>query len=67
MVSLPLPDCDVNTLKHRLYEEFRIEIPVFRWQDRCFARISVQGYNTPEEAQLLLEALRKLLPEVASS
>ena len=61
MVSLPLPECDVMNIKNQLYDEFRIEIPVFRWKEHCIARISIQGYNTPADGQCLLEALKKLL------
>ena len=61
MVALPLPDCDVIEVKNRLYDEFQIEIPVFRWKDHCIARISIQGYNTPADGQSLISALKTLL------
>ena len=61
MVALPLPDCDVMEVKNRLYDEFQIEIPVFRWKDHCIARISIQGYNTPADGQSLISALKTLL------
>ena len=40
MSALPLPPCDLDALKRRLYDEYHIEIPVIRWNDRCFVRIS---------------------------
>lgn len=52
---------DVEKLKTQLYEESRIEIPVYRWNDQPLIRVSVQGYNTPEELDTLLIALEKLL------
>ena len=61
MVALPLPNCDVMEVKNRLYDEFQIEIPVFRWKDHCIARISIQGYNTPADGQNLISALKTLL------
>ena len=61
MVSLPLPECDVMNIKNRLYDEFRIEIPVSRWKEHCIARISIQGYNTNADGKCLIEALKKLL------
>ena len=61
MVALPLPNCDVMEVKNRLYDEFQIEIPVFRWKDHCIARISIQGYNTPADGQSLISALKTLL------
>jgi selenocysteine lyase/cysteine desulfurase len=39
---------------------------VFPWQDRQFIRISIQGYNTQEDVDALVEALKILLPQVAS-
>ena len=61
MIAIPLPECDVDNLKRRLYEEFNIEIPVFRWRGHCIVRISVQVYNTREEANCLVDALTKIL------
>lgn len=61
----PLPRSDLATLKLRLYEEYRIEVPLTEWQDRQFVRISVQGYNTQEDIHALVRALETLLPQVA--
>jgi isopenicillin-N epimerase len=58
----PLPaKIDVSVLKVRLYDEHKIEIPLIAWKDRKFARISIQGYNTPDDTDALIEALRVLL------
>ena len=61
MVAMPLPDCDTEALKLALYDKYRIEIPVFRWQDTCIARLSVQGYNSRPQMDLLIDALTELL------
>ncbi|MCR6673946.1 aminotransferase class V-fold PLP-dependent enzyme [Devosia ginsengisoli] len=61
MVAMPIPDCDVAALKLALYDRYRIEIPVFRWQDTCIVRLSVQGYNSRPQMDLLLDALTDLL------
>ncbi|MET3900709.1 isopenicillin-N epimerase [Devosia sp. UYZn731] len=61
MVAMPIPECDVEWLKIALLEQYSIEIPVFRWQDRCIARVSVQGYNSKGQMDLLIEALTDLL------
>ncbi|MBC8098189.1 MAG: aminotransferase class V-fold PLP-dependent enzyme, partial [Armatimonadetes bacterium] len=63
MCLLPLPDgIDPAALKTRLYDEYRIEIPVTHWfpvqgAPRHFVRASFQAYNTPTDADALLLAL----------
>ncbi len=64
MSALPLPPCNLNLLKQRLYDEFKIEIPVIQWNRRHFLRISIQGYNTATDVMQLMGALRALLPEL---
>ncbi len=61
LVSIPLPDCDVDELKNRLLSEYDIEIPVFRWADICIVRLSIQGYNTQQEADALVNAISEIL------
>lgn len=62
MALAPLPPgTDLDLLKARLYDEYRIEIPCIRWNDRPFIRVSIQGYNTREDLDALLEALEVLL------
>lgn len=63
----PLPASDLTMLKSRLYDEYKIEVPLVQWQDRHFVRISVQGYNTQEDVNALVDALKVLLPQVACS
>ena len=60
----PLPSCDIAMLKRRLYDEYKIEVPLTQWQDKQFIRISVQGYNSQQDMDALVGALSILLPEV---
>jgi len=61
MVTLPIPNqFPPDVLQKRLLDEFHIEIPVITWQSRPFVRLSVQGYNSPDEIQQLLIALQRL-------
>lgn len=64
MVTAPLPQCDGVRLAARLRDEYRVEIPVMRWQERDFIRVSAQGYTTRADIDALLAALAKLLPQV---
>jgi isopenicillin-N epimerase len=61
----PLPLSNVPVLKRRLYDEYKIEVPLIQWQDKQFVRISVQGYNSQEDIDALLNALKILLPQVS--
>ena len=58
MTSIPLPPCDPGELGRWLYDQHRIEIPVMAWNERPLMRLSVQGYNTQEDVDTLLGALR---------
>jgi isopenicillin-N epimerase len=61
----PLPAAtDLAQLKARLYNDFRVEVPVIEWEGQKFLRISVQAYNDQRDIDLLLTALRHLLPQV---
>ena len=48
-------------LKRRLYDEHRIEVPVYRWNGIPILRVSIQVYNTPDDVDHLAAALRALL------
>lgn len=61
----PLPMSDLPALKRRLYDEYRIEVPIVQWGNRQFIRISVQGYNNPDDIDKLVYALKALLPQVS--
>jgi isopenicillin-N epimerase len=47
-----------------LYDECKVEVPLIQWQDRKFVRISIQGYNAPEDVDALVNGLERFLPEV---
>jgi isopenicillin-N epimerase len=55
----------VRELYNRLWEDYRIEIPIVVWGDQTFVRPSIQVYNTPDDTARLLAALRELLPAFA--
>jgi isopenicillin-N epimerase len=61
MVSARLPEIDVQALSKHLYEEYRVEIPVIRWNDQTLIRVSIQGYNTRTDVDVLLGGLTTLL------
>jgi isopenicillin-N epimerase len=68
MAAAPLPPiADPAGFQARLYDEYRIEIPLIEWQQQPLIRISVQGYNSQADIDALLEALALLLPQVAAA
>ncbi|MBL8099965.1 MAG: aminotransferase class V-fold PLP-dependent enzyme [Anaerolineales bacterium] len=58
--SLPI-NTDVLSFKKKLYDDYRIEIPVLDWHGNKLIRLSVQGYNSRQDINRLLQALKKLL------
>jgi isopenicillin-N epimerase len=67
MAAAPLPPMrDLKAFKSRLLDDYRVEIPCIEWGDRQFIRVSVQGYNSQGDVDILLDSLAALLPgEVA--
>lgn len=62
MFTAPLPaDSDLVELKNRLYNEYRIEVPVHEWNGNKLIRVSVQGYNTRKDLETLRMALLRLV------
>ena len=63
MAAFPLPAVSAEAFQKRLFDEFRIEIPVIPWNGQALLRISIQGYNTQDDVDRLVTALRALLPQ----
>jgi isopenicillin-N epimerase len=63
MAAIQLPELDTKVLQRRLYGEFKVEVPVYIWNDKPFLRISVQGYNDKRDTDALIRGLEVLLPE----
>lgn len=58
----PLPDTiDINLLKVTLNDRYKIEIPTILWQGHNLIRSSFQIYNNSDDANALVDALRKNL------
>jgi len=66
MAVIPLPPIDkLASFNTGLYEKYRIQVPCIEWNGRQFLRISVQAYNSEEDLEALLTALRSELPAAA--
>ncbi len=64
MIALPLPPIkDPLVFKRRLYDEFRVEIPISSRGTQHYIRASYQAYNTPDDMERLLAAVENVLGE----
>jgi isopenicillin-N epimerase len=57
MAVLPAQVPDAAALQKRLFDQYRIEVPVMRQGERRFVRVSVFGYTTQSDIDSLLDAL----------
>jgi isopenicillin-N epimerase len=58
MVGIILPDKpDPLIIKNTLYEKYRIEVPVYSWNNLTILRVSVQTYNSWSDLEHLYDAL----------
>lgn len=64
MFSVCLPDeIDPKNLQLRLYQQYKIEVPVVKWKNDKLLRVSIQGYNDQADTQVLIHALKELLKQ----
>jgi len=63
MHTLPLPACDTREIQRILREDHQIEVPVVEWRRRPYIRVSVQGYNTRHDVELLVHAMTRMLQD----
>ena len=72
LASLPLPDdeelssvgfLDLPVLQQRLFDDYRIEVPVVPWPcaPKRLLRVSAQLYNDRRDFERLADALGELL------
>jgi hypothetical protein len=59
MVTLRVPEAAPKDLQERLYDKYRIEIPVFDRGDERFIRASFQGYNDAADFERLKSAIHE--------
>jgi len=67
MAAFRLPECDPKAVQRRLFEEFRIEVPVRAWNGRHLVRVSVAPYTEVWELERLADALAQVLESSLST
>lgn len=60
LFSIPIRTNEPEQLKARLFNEYKIEIPIMRHGDRVFMRYSVQAFNTQQDLDRLAEVVEEL-------
>jgi len=61
MIALPLSPGEARPLQQALWQRHRIEIPVIDWHGGRHVRVSCHLYNTTQQIDRLVDALRELL------
>jgi isopenicillin-N epimerase len=55
-----MPIAEIESMQQRLYSEFKVEVPLMRWNDQALLRVSCQVYNVPEDYQRLADVICEL-------
>ena len=63
MIAVPIPKVKEIQFQRKLYKNYKIEIPIIPWENKSFARISYQLYNTERDLEKLEYALKKLFKQ----
>lgn len=61
MALITVPAADAHDLQRRLRVDYGIEVPCTRHRDHVFVRVSVQGYTTDADLDVLESALLDIL------
>jgi isopenicillin-N epimerase len=61
MRALTVRTSDPLELTRRLYEEHRVEVPVYEWEDTTLLRVSIGPYNDEDDVRRLADAVRDTL------
>jgi isopenicillin-N epimerase len=61
MVACPLPVADPGAFKERLYNGYKVEVPMGSFNGQATVRVSCQGYTTENDLDRLYEGIKALL------
>ncbi len=60
MCSVPINVKDIQSYRNILIEKYKIEIPIFKWRDKSLIRLSFQAYNSQDDVDKLIEAIKDI-------
>jgi isopenicillin-N epimerase len=61
MRALTVRHPDPAELSRRLYDEYRVDVPVYEWEDSTLMRVSIGPYNDESDVERLAAAVRDTL------
>lgn len=59
MVAVPVRTSDPETLRQHLWAQHHIEVPITQHGGHCCVRVSVQAYNSQQDLDTLVQALKE--------
>ena len=60
MASIQLPDIDPRKIKNTLLKNYKIEIPIFQWENNNMLRFSFNAYNDEDDSNALIDAFKDI-------
>ena len=60
MSAIEIKCTDSIQLIKKLYEDFKIVVPIVKWENKMLLRFSIQAYNSMEDIEKLIFAMKKL-------
>ena len=60
MVAISVPPMDPLNLKDKLFDHYRIEVPITTHKNWLFIRLSIQAYNNASDADALVQAVQEI-------
>ena len=60
MASIQLPDIDSSKIKNTLLKNYKIEIPIFQWENKNMLRFSFNAYNDEDDSNALIDAFKDI-------
>ena len=60
MSAIEIKCTDSIQLIKKLYEDFKIVVPIVKWENKILLRFSIQAYNSMEDIEKLIFAMKKL-------
>lgn len=60
LCSVPVKTKEPEKLQAMLYQNYHIEIPVMRHENKCYIRYSIQAFNSEKDLLTLFDAIRDI-------